>query len=86
MAANPALLSADQLWRQDQDQFHVRALDHPGLGVQEHTVGAHIAGLSDQLRFAESAADADRQLGDNSLARPSIDLIIHDLEFALRIH
>jgi len=83
MAAHPALLPLGQLRRQDQDQFDIRAFHHPRLGVQEYTIGAHVAGLSCQLRFAGSAADADRQLGDNSLVRPSIDLIIHDLEFAL---
>ena len=83
MAANPTLLPAGQLWGQDQDQFDVRAFHHPRLGVHKYTVGAHVAGLSDRLCFAGSAADADRQLGDNSLTRPSIDLIIHTLEFAL---
>lgn len=83
MAADPAFLPGGQFWGQDEDQFQDRALHQPGLGIQEYAIGAHIAGVSAQLRFARSGAYTDRQLGDNSFAGPSIDLIIHNLEFAL---
>jgi len=78
VTAHPALFPAGQLRRQDQDQFDVRAFHHLRARVQEYAIGAYIAGLSDQLRFAGSASDADRQLGNNSLAGPSINLIIHN--------
>jgi len=79
MAANPAFLAGGQLGRQDENQFYVRALSHAGVDIEEYATRAQVAGLGAQLRLTRRAPYADGQLGNDSLARTAIDLVIQNL-------
>jgi hypothetical protein len=77
MAANPALLPGGKFGRKDENQFHVRALYHAGLGIEEHPAGAHISSLCTQFRSPADAFDLHWHTSGNSAAGPAIDLRSH---------
>src|SRR5215831_2167582 len=55
LAADPALLAGGELGGEDKNQFDVRSLLHLGVGVQEHAVGADIAGFGRAVFTLRSA-------------------------------
>jgi hypothetical protein len=46
LAANPALLPSRQFRGQDENQLNIGSLLHFGVGVEKHSIGADVAGLS----------------------------------------
>jgi hypothetical protein len=77
VAADPALLTGGQLWRQDENQLDVRAFRHAGVGIEKYAIRADIASLGAQFGIRGIVANPHRQLGDDSFARAAVGIRSH---------
>src|ERR1700686_5827257 len=81
LATHPAFLAGGEFGRKNQHQFDVRALFHAGLGVEEDSVGASIAGLRG-LIHALSGAHTRGNAGRDSSSRAALGVSLHAGESA----
>jgi hypothetical protein len=78
VAANPALLPGCEFGGKNQDQFHIRPLNHAGCTIEKYAMGADIASFNAQLAVSSRALNAHRKTSNNPSAGAAIDVRSHD--------
>jgi hypothetical protein len=76
LAADPALLPARELRRQDQNHLNIVSLADRKLSVKKYAIRAQIARLSGGLKTCVSRGDRDRDLHGNPFPSAPLDLVI----------
>lgn len=76
LAADPALLAAGELRRQDQNHFNIVSLADRKVGVKKYAIRTQIARLPSGLKICVSRSDRDRDLHGNPFPGTPLDLVI----------
>jgi hypothetical protein len=77
VTTDPALLARGEFGRKYENQFHLRAFHHAGLGIEEHAIRADVASLGGEFSTSGGAANANRDGCNDSVAGTAINLRRH---------